>query len=235
MKKTIVLLIAAVLVFASCTAAPKANSDTTVQKTDETLAQEKTAEPTDKPTEKPTEEMEQETGTVPNLVAIVIAMDRYATTELDPVIAAVITAGYDFVLVSSETGQAQGTEDLTEVRNTFSEYSPEDLLGIIVIGGSESLWENEELQGLIGGMHELDRVTAGICLNAVMLAKAGVIGEGDSACWFNCDSADAEMEALGVADSGQPVTVNGNIITGNGPDAAEEFAAEVVKALDALG
>ena len=35
-------------------------------------------------------------------------------------------------------------------------------------------------------------------------------------------------------DSGQPVNVDGLIITGDGPDSAEEFASEIVTALDGM-
>jgi protease I len=108
------------------------------------------------------------------------------------------------------------------------------LRGIVLIGGSDSLWENADLHALLQGCRDSGRVTAAICLASVTLAKAGVIGEGDTACWFNCDIADPEMTAAGVADSGQPVTVDGLIITGDGPDSAVEFAGEIVAALDGM-
>ncbi len=229
MKKLLICILVVAMMFAACTTQEKeTDAKEMTEEKAESVFEERTAE-------KPTEETIEEVASHPKTVAIVVALDGYAPGELHPVIDAVISAGYDFAVISNETGEADGTTEASTVSQTFADFAPEDLLGIVVIGGSESLWDNEQLHALISGVHELDRVTAGICLNSVTLAKAGVIGEGNSACWFNCDSADAEMEALGVTDSGQPVTVNGNIITGNGPDAAEEFAAEVVKAIDALG
>jgi protease I len=238
MKKIIIVMIAVVFLFAACTKAEQEvavkelnESEETEEAKEEVKEDTSTPEPTEEATQEPTEEAIE----IPNMVAIVIALDGYAPSELHPVIDAVAGAGYEFAIVSSEQGTADGRTETSDVTYTFSDFASEDLRGIVVIGGSESLWENEDLHALIAGIHELDRVTAGICLNSVALAKAGVIGEGDTACWFNCDIADPEMEALGVVDSGQPVTVNGNIITGDGPSAAEEFATEVVAALNALG
>ena len=142
--------------------------------------------------------------------------------------------GYEPLVVSDMLGDAEGFEETTPINAVLTDFSGSDLRGIVVIGGSASLWDNVELHRLLNEVAELDRVTAGICLNSVALAKAGVIGEGDTACWFNCDIADPEMKAAGIEDSGKPVTVNGNIITGDGPDAVEEFASEVVKALDGM-
>jgi protease I len=232
MKKITVLLIAALLLFAACTPAEKeaVAEETSKQEEQTQTTQEEKA--TEAPTEQPTDTSTAEP--LPMKVAVVVALDRYAPTEFHPVMEALIGAGYEAVVVSSEAGTAQSETETLEVNTAFTDLTAADLRGIVLIGGSSSLWENAELHTLLNDCRGRGRVTAAICLASVTLAKAGVIGEGDSACWFNCDIADPEMEAAGVADSGQPVTVDGLIITGDGPDSAEEFAGEVVKALDGI-
>ena len=232
MKKIIVLIIAAAMIFASCTAAPKENTDTKVQKTNETMTREETgdkeAEPTAEPTAAPTAIPEP----LPDVVAVVVSRDRYAPQEFNPVMEALTNAGYDAVVVSDALGSANGTTETVEVEKIFTDFNGVTLRGIVLIGGSDSLWENAELHALLGDCKDNSRLTAAICLASVTLAKAGIIGEGDSACWFNCDIADPEMEAVGVIDSGEPVTADGLIITGDGPSSAEEFAGVVVDALN---
>lgn len=232
MKKIIVLLIAALFVFAACTPAEKETAAGETQKQEEqtqTKEEEKaTEEPTEKPTDTPTPEP------VPMKVAVVVALDGYAAPEFHPVMDALIDAGYEPVVASNELGTADGRTETMEVNHVIGELNASDLRGIVLIGGSDSLWENAELHALLQGCRDNGRVTAAICLASVTLAKAGIIGEGDTACWFNCDIADPEMEAAGVSDSGQPVTSDGLIITGDGPDSAEDFASEIVVALDKL-
>jgi protease I len=236
MKKTFILIVAVAMLFTACANSSQQAAETDI--TDVTVQQE-TSEPTQEPAPVPAEETAAKTddasASLPNTVAIALPMDRFAEAEFNPVINAVINAGYMPVMLGEYTGLAAGSEDNgVEVRDLFSEHSSKDLLGIIVIGGSDSLWENEELSALLLDMHENGRLTAAICLSSVTLAKAGIIGEGDSASWFNSDAADAAMQAAKVADSGDPVTVDGLIITGDGPDAADEFAQKVVEALDGM-
>ena len=240
MKKIIILLIATLMIFAACTPAEKETADAGTQKPEEQTQIKEETKKTQEPTEKPSEDgaMVATTPTPAPLsmkVAIALPMDRFAEAEFNPVIDAVINAGYMPVILGEQLGIARIEEDNgVEVRDLFSDHSSEDLRGIIVIGGSDSLWENEELSALLLDMHENGRLTAAICLSSVTLAKAGIIGEGDTASWFNCDASDAEMQAAGVADSGQAVTADGLIITGDGPSAAEQFAKKVVEALDGM-
>ena len=235
MKKIIVLLIAFLLIFTACTNTPKEEAQESqsiepVQEEESQELKEATQEPTAEPTEAPTDTPEP----LPMTVAVVVARDSYASGEFNPVMNALKASGYETVVVSDEMGTADGFDETAEVQKVFTDLSAAELRGIVLIGGSDSLWENAELHALLLDCKENERVTAAICLASVTLAKAGVIGEGDSACWFNCDIADPEMEAAGVGDTGQPVTADGLIITGDGPSSAEEFADEIVAALDGM-
>ncbi len=229
MKKIIVVLLIASLLLTAC--AQPVEKIETVEPTTEIEQEEVSAEPTVEPTSKPTDEPTP--VPLPMKVAVVVARDSYAASELNPVLDALEIAGYEPIIVSDELGQAKGGNESVEVEQTFNDTTGDSIRGIVLIGGSESLWENADLHRLLNEVDDLDRVVSAICLASVTLAKAGVIKEGDEACWYNWESSDSAMKEAGVIDSGQLVTVNGNIITGNGPPAASEFAEEIVNALDA--
>ncbi|MCK5128939.1 MAG: DJ-1/PfpI family protein [Clostridiales bacterium] len=235
MKKMVILLLIIMLIFTACGKPATKDTSSPKQETKVEAKQEEKITSTKAPTEAPTEAPTPEPIPLPTTVAVVVCRDGYAPSEFHPVMDALAAAGYDIVLVSDEMGDADGFSEKIAVEKTFEDFEGTDLLGIVLIGGSDSLWENTELHRLLNEVHELDRVTAGICLNSVTLAKAGIIKEGQEACWANHDTmTDPVMADLGVEDSGQLVTVDGNVITGNGPPASDEFAAEIVTALDAL-
>jgi len=193
------------------------------------IAQEQTAEYSENATinseENNTEEAVMEKT---NKVAVVLSRDRYQSLEYNPVANALQKAGYEIMIASDAVGEAKGTNENTMVDISFADVNTEELLAIVLIGGSNSLWNNSELHQLLNEMQEMDKVIAAICYGSVTLAKAGVIGDGDIACWYNSAESDPEMEKEGVIDSGQDVTISGKIITGDGPSAAAEFAEILV-------
>ena len=167
-----------------------------------------------------------------NTIAVVIARDRYQSLEYNPVVDALNGANYKIIVASDALGTATGTQENTKVDIAFSDINPSELTGIVLIGGSKSLWDNEELHAILNEMNNEKKLVAAICYGSVTLAKAHVIGDGDTACWYNSEESDPVMQSEGVIDSNKDVTINENIITGDGPDSAEEFAAEVVNLLN---
>ena len=101
---------------------------------------------------------------------------------------------------------------------------------IIFVGGSGATeyWDDPTAHAIAKEAVEKGKVLAAICIAPATLAKAGVL-KGKKATVFS--SAAGELKAAGCDYTGQPVERDGKIITANGPDAAEKFAAEVIKAL----
>ena len=86
-----------------------------------------------------------------------------------------------------------------------------------------------------GAAHELaqnawgtDAVVSAICVAPSTLAHAGLL-DGVSATAF--PSQEADLRAHGALWTGARVTVDGRVITGNGPEAATEFGEAVADAL----
>ena len=72
------------------------------------------------------------------------------------------------------------------------------------------------------------RVLAAICIAPSTLARAGLLA-GVRATAF--PSQEDDLRANGALWTGEPVTVDGMIVTGNGPEAAEQFGEAVAVAL----
>ncbi len=179
-----------------------------------------------------TDEKVEETQVENNKVIVVVARDRYQSLEFNPVVDALKKENYQVVIASDEIGTATGTTENTEVEITFSDIDASNYIGIFIIGGSNSLWYNAELHKVLKDFDSEDSLIAAICYGSVALATSGIIGEDDIACWYNSPESDPIMEEYKVVDSEEDVTVEGNIITGDGPNAAEEFAQEIVNHLN---
>jgi len=224
MKKFLNFCIIAVFFITACTQ-PEAATQETAENMP--VAQESPAASEARATDTETEEIEMQA----NKVAVVIARDRYQSLEYNPVVDQLKAAGHEIVIMSDDLGMAAGTQESTEVEMTFTDANTAELKAIVLIGGSNSLWKHAELHALLNKMQAEGKLVSGICYGSVTLAEAGVVGEGDTACWFNSAESDPVMQSFGVVDSTQDVTINGNIITGDGPDSAEEFAEAVAEYL----
>ena len=211
MKRIIIFIMAAALALsiAACTPAPAEGTQT---------------------------DSEQQADTESRKVIVVVALDNYQPKELWPVYDTLSSEGFYITVAGSETGTAKSGSDSIEIDAAFSQLSAEGYDGIVVIGGPgvKTLWDNEELLSLISDIYDNGGVAAAICLAPLTLANAGVLKEGESACWFSDSDINGAMQQLGITDSGQEVTASGRVITGSGPGAADDFAYAVAEALSSL-
>ncbi len=102
---------------------------------------------------------------------------------------------------------------------------------IVFIGGpgASIYFDNTKAHSLAKEFNNKGKIVAAICIAPVTLANAGVL-EGKQATVWNGDYID-KIESKGATYTGEDVTVDGNIITANGPGAAKEFANEIVEKL----
>ena len=71
-----------------------------------------------------------------------------------------------------------------------------------------------------------------ICIAPVTLANSGVLKGKKGTVWTNEESKiEQKLIDKGVNYTGKTVEIDGNIITANGPEAAEEFGKAIVNAL----
>ncbi len=101
---------------------------------------------------------------------------------------------------------------------------------VVFIGGAGArvFFDDPAAHELARRQVDAGRLLAAICIAPSTLARAGLL-EGVRATAF-ADRED-DLRAHGAIWTGDPVTVDGSIITGNGPEAATLFGESVASAL----
>lgn len=106
---------------------------------------------------------------------------------------------------------------------------------VIFVGGPGALenLDNEESYRLIRETIAKNKILAAICIAPAILAKAGVLKNRKAAIWtsFFDKSAIEILENNGGEFVDEDVVEDGNIITANGPEAAEKFGEKLSKFL----
>ncbi len=162
---------------------------------------------------------------------LVVVPDRdFQQVEYGAVVSALGDAGYPMQIANAEGGDSVSSDVHVRADLKIADAAAGDYVGVVLVGGygTEALYDNAELQALVRDAAAADEVVAAICLAPVILARAGVL-EGKRG--VVTSEAKQELEDGGCTVEDTAVAVDGRIVTGNGPSAAEEFAAEVVKAL----
>jgi protease I len=75
------------------------------------------------------------------------------------------------------------------------------------------------------------KVIAAICIAPTLLAKAGLLKYKKATVWNGDRMQEAFLKREGAIYTDEPLTIDGNIITANGPDAAEQFGKAIAEAL----
>ena len=112
----------------------------------------------------------------------------------------------------------------------FSEVNPADFKALVLIGGigANEFLTCEPLLELIRQANAQGVILAAIANTPLTLAKAGVLqGKKATLLFFEAKN----LAALGGEYTGDGVTVDGNLITGKGPEMTEKFAITILKAL----
>jgi len=106
----------------------------------------------------------------------------------------------------------------------------DDYDAIVFVGGTgaQEYWDNPTAHAIAREALEKGKLLAAICIAPVTLARAGLL-EGKKATVFH--SVAGEIKKGGANYTGKSVERDGLLITANGPQAAEAFAAEIARAL----
>jgi protease I len=137
---------------------------------------------------------------------------------------------------SSKLGTAIGADGgEAKVELLVNEINPEDFDAVIFTGGPGCLeyLDNENSYQLARKTVEKGKSLASICISPVVLAKAGVLQGKRATVWT--DTLDRStikiLEENGAIFVDERVVQDGNIITANGPAAAEEFGKQILENL----
>ncbi|NMB19465.1 MAG: DJ-1/PfpI family protein [Firmicutes bacterium] len=164
-------------------------------------------------------------------VALVIAENQFRDEEYQVPYDLLQEAGFDVLTVSTSKETAVGKLGLKVKPDTLlTELHPSALDALVFIGGggSEQYFEDPLAHTLAKEMVSLDKVLGAICIAPVILAKAQVL-VGKKATVFPDGAPILEQNGAKLTDS--DVVVDGKIITGNGPDAADAFGQALIELL----
>jgi len=145
------------------------------------------------------------------------------------------TSGARVTTASSQLGEAIGKlGKTTEINLTLNQVNVEDFEAIIFVGGPGALiFQNDPIAHRIAKKTvEQNKVLAAICLAPIILAKAGVLNNKKATCFGSVNDEYATILATnGAKFTSEDVTVDGKIITGNGPEVARKFGEKVLEVL----
>lgn len=168
------------------------------------------------------------------MIACVIAPEKFRDEELFVPKAAFENAGYQTVIASTRVGTASGMlGGFAIATRPIADLKPADLVALVVVGGSGShahLWGHAGLHDLAREMSAAGKPVAAICISPAVLARAGLL-KGKKATVFKDQASIAELEKGGALYAPQSCVADGNIITASGPEAAAEFAEEILRQL----
>jgi protease I len=138
------------------------------------------------------------------------------------------------VKVASLTrGKAAGSKGALIVPDmAVYEANPDFFDAIVVVGGpgSPALAESEDVKKLLVAASGKGKLLGAICLGPMALAKAGVLA-GKNATVFPDRQAISLLRGTAANYKAEPVVVDGNVVTADGPASAGRFGAELASKL----
>jgi len=139
--------------------------------------------------------------------------------------------GVDVTTASVAPGECIGKLGMHATATTsVRDAATESWDAVVFVGGAgaQVFFDDPDAHLLAKVQYDSGRVLAAICIAPSTLARAGLL-RGVRATAF--PSQEEDLRAHGAEWTGDPVTVDGRIVTGNGPEAAEQFGEAVVAAL----
>ena len=171
-------------------------------------------------------------------VLMIIAHENFRDEEFVVSYKQFLGEGVDVTVASTEKGTAKGMFGATfDVRYSLDEVNEADFDGVVFVGGmgTPSVRASERAVQIAKNSAN-HKVLAAICWAPTILAKAGVVKGRKVTVWFGDDpeygmKTGKVMENAGATFVNKEVVVDGNLVTGNGPNAAEKFADAVMQKL----
>lgn len=135
------------------------------------------------------------------------------------------------VVTASLEAEATSVAGKKQKVDVLLDQATTDYDAIVFIGGAGAsvYFDNAKAHSLAKEFNSQGKIVAAICIAPVTLANSGVL-QGKKATVWNGDYV-SKLEAGGATYTGEDVTVDGNIITANGPGAAQEFGNKLVEKL----
>ncbi len=164
-------------------------------------------------------------------VLMVIASSQFRDEEYQKPRQLLEAAGIQVTVASSSLSESTGMLGLKVKPDLLLKAAKmESFDAVIFVGGmgATEYWDNPDAHRLAKAAFSAGKPTTAICLAPMTLANAGLLKGKKATIWKD---AVGDFKTKGVVYTGKPVETDGKLITGSGPDAAEEFGKALIEAL----
>ena len=164
-------------------------------------------------------------------VLMVIASDQFRDEEYQKPRAILEKAGMRVIVASSSLKEATGMLGLkVKADLLLKDAKIEEYAAVVFVGGmgATEYWDNPVAHALARSSYQAGKPTSAICLAPMTLANAGLLKGKKATIWKDVVG---DFKTKGVVYTGKPVERDGKLLTGSGPDAAEEFGKALAEAL----
>ena len=164
---------------------------------------------------------------------IIIAQTGFQDKELEGTRNGLKAAGFSITLVSTKKGECRGKFGSTEQAEiALKDVNVSDYDRIAYIGGpgAAALKDDPDAVRIAQETVQASKPLGAICIAPTILAAAGVLRGKRATGWDDGEGTQIRfLEKAGATFTGASVTKDGLIVTGNGPEAAEEFGRVFAK------
>ncbi len=165
-------------------------------------------------------------------ILMVVAPENFRDEELKEPMGVFTRSGAEVTIASKGVTRATGMFGAEiKVDKNLEEVSAEEYDAVIFVGGpgAEVYFDDSRAHELAADALKGGKIVSAICIAPSTLANAGLL-KGKKATSFSSEK--KNLKRKGADYTGAAVERDGRIITGRGPEAAEEFGNVVASALE---
>lgn len=170
----------------------------------------------------------------------VIAFENFQDSEYTIPLNILKNANIKTDTVSNKVGIAIGGYKQTQIKikKTINQIDVNDYDAIVFIGGIGVLnnLDNKNSYRIIQTAFKLKKIIAAICIAPIILSNTGILKNKKATVWLGYSpdlkiSTDQYLISNGALYQNKSVVIDDNIITANGPKAAQEFGKTILSLL----
>lgn len=166
-------------------------------------------------------------------ILMVVAPRNFRDEEFKQPKEILVDQGGQIVVTAKGVEEAKGMLGaVVPVNKKLAQIKVDNYDALIFVGGTgaSTYFDDPDAQALAKQAVEKNKVVGAICIGPSILANAQVL-KGKQATAFPSEA--ENLRAHGVVYTGEPVTVDGLIVTAKGPEAASEFGQKIAQVLSA--
>lgn len=159
---------------------------------------------------------------------VILAQNGYQDTEYEHTRMGLEDGGFSVTVASEHCGLCHGKmggqqEASIELRRV--QVTDYDLVAFIGGPGAFAYASHPEALRIANDAYREQMPLGAICIAPTILAKAQVLDGKRATVWDGDGNQSGVLETYGATYTGEQVTVDGQIVTANGPEAALEFGS----------